>query len=95
MGPIPNGAPLPSRRFFARLRFEQREKMAELPDEWGKPGMGFCFLKQARSAVLESRLLAKAAAGLLGHNEQNLRRLLLSGRLEGISVALIGNPPVA
>jgi excisionase family DNA binding protein len=52
--------------------------------------MGFSFPQTGSSGiVLESHLSVKAAAGIFGYNEQYLRRLLRSGRLEGIKVGQV------
>jgi len=72
------------------VRFEQRGKLAELPDDWvGDRDVLVCALVDSPGFVLEEHISVKAAAEFSGYNIQYLRRLLRAGRLEGMKIGQV------
>jgi hypothetical protein len=75
------------------LRFEQRDKLTELPIDLNRNGRED-FVKRLESPYKEfnknsRRKKIQAAAELTGYNIQYLRRLLRYGKLEGIKIGQI------
>ena len=74
-------------QFLAMLRFEQRSKLGELPDEVvrGRTPQ----LIPLRTGCAGAKHISVKAAEFSDCNVQYLRRLLRNGRLEGIKIGQV------